>query len=74
MAKALIMLKFGVNILQIMRATIMRHRAVWVSKPLCLLSVITRQVTMGFKKVHKMERRKMHLASVKVGEEGKTST
>ncbi|GEM_PF-3996472 len=52
----------------------MRHRAVWVSKPLCLLSVITRQVTMGFKKVHKMERRKMHLASVKVGEEGKAST
>ena len=42
------MLKFGVNILQMMRATIMRHRAVWVSKPLCLLSVITRQVTMGF--------------------------
>lgn len=49
----------------------MRHRAVWVLKPLCLLSVITRQVTMGFKKVHKMERRKMHLAIVKVGEEGK---
>ena len=56
-----------------MRATIMRHRAVWVSKPLCLLSVITRNVTMGFKKVHKMERRKMHFASVKVGEEGKAS-
>ena len=53
-AKALKMLKVGVNILQIMRATIMRHRAVWVSKPLCLLSVITREVTMGFKKVHKM--------------------
>ncbi len=57
-----------------MRATIMRHRAVWVSKPLFLLSVITRQVTMGFKKVHKMKRRKMHLAIVKVGEEGKAST
>ena len=53
-AKALTMLKVGVNILQIMRATIMRHRAVWVSKPLCLLSVITRQVTMGFKIVHKI--------------------
>lgn len=37
-----------------MRATIMRRRAVWVSKPLCLLSVITREVTMGFKIVHKM--------------------
>ena len=47
-AKALTMLNIGVNILQIIRATIMRHRAVWVSKPLCLLSVITRNVTKGF--------------------------
>ena len=47
-AKALIMLKFGVNILQMMRATIMRYRAVWVLRPLCLLSVIMRKVTMGF--------------------------
>ena len=68
------MLKVGVNILQMMRATIMRHRAVWVSKPLCLLSVSTREVTMGIKKLHKMKRRKMHLAIVKVGEEGKAST
>lgn len=47
-AEALTMLRVGVNILQFMRAPIMRYRAVWVLKPLCLLSVIMRKVTMGF--------------------------